>query len=145
MSETAIQSETGIADDTAPQITVALTVVPTIKDEAAPKGFRSTRGGDYHYKFDPESVHIVKAGTVIKYELTGCDLERFSMEDLYGTDFQTELSPPEFSEDGASVWVSHRNKRKGLITVFVNVTDRQSGIVQCDPQMTNDPPPGNCD
>ncbi|KAF1008275.1 MAG: hypothetical protein GAK28_01256 [Luteibacter sp.] len=145
MSETTIQSETGTPADDAPVLKVALTVVPSIKDDIAPKGFRSTRGGDYHYKFDPESVHIEKAGTVIRYELTGCDLKRFSMEDLYGTDFQTELSEPEFSEDGAAVWVSHRNKRKGLITVFVNVTDRLSGIVQCDPQMTNDPPPGGCE
>jgi len=139
MSETETLSQADA--DTAPVITVALTVVPAISNDI-PKGFLSNRTGDYHYKFNPDSVHVVQCGTVITYQLTDCDTTRFTMADLYGTDFRTELSPPTISSCGSQISVTHRNKRKGLITVFVNVIDRESGIVQCDPQMTNDPPPG---
>lgn len=127
------------------EIEVKLTVVASGSSDQIDHSFRQTRDTKYHYKFNPEIVHISAHDTKVTYRLTDCDTSRYSMANLYATPSE-QLSAPSIGDKGTSISVTHSNTVQRLLNILVTVHDntQERGLVQCDPQMTNDPPPGNC-
>lgn len=127
------------------EIVVSLTVVETGSSVEIDKSFRLTRDAKYHYKFDPDIVHVDQHNTVVTYQLTGCDTSRYIVDKLYATPTE-QLSQPMTNPKATAISVTHYNTVPRLIDILVTVIDTHQGRarVNCDPQMTNDPPPGNC-
>ncbi|UPG85336.1 hypothetical protein L2Y94_18840 [Luteibacter aegosomatis] len=122
------------------EIEVTLTI-----DETLP-GFGNDRGRKYNYVFNPERVHVIERDTRIVYRLSGCDLKRFRMTDIYTTDAENQFGKPEVIENGAAIAITHANKVKRLtellVMVAVNADGDEPDTLGLDPQVTNDPPPG---
>lgn len=122
-------------------IEVTLTVVETGSVHAI-EGLRKTRDEKYHYKFDPEIVNVTECNTTVRYQLAKeCSQKGYTVANLYATP-NTQLSEPTVGECGSYIEVTHSNKHQCLLSVLVTVNDSEKGLAQCDPQMTNDPPPG---
>jgi hypothetical protein len=117
-------------------ITVSLTVTED------PTGKGKANGGSYDYTFIPDSVHVTEKKTLIVYELVKEDRERFEMVDMYTTDTKKQFAKMQIIDKGTAISVIHENSRKQLTVVSLRVKDRARSIpVNCDPQVTNDPPP----
>lgn len=110
------------------------------------QGYRRTRDEHYYYRFDPEIVHVTEHDTIVIYHLVSEDANRYTITNLYATP-NTQLSTPEILAKGTAISVVHSNTQQCLLDILVTVADRQQQgrRVSCDPQMSNDPPPGGCE
>jgi hypothetical protein len=110
-------------------------------NDSAP-GTGNTGGANFTYTFVPDLVHVDKKDTDIVYRISEQDWPRFQMADMYTTDVHDQLHGVNIIEDGRAIRVVHRNSRKQLTIVSIKVNDTQSKArLDCDPQVTNDPPP----
>jgi hypothetical protein len=110
--------------------------------EDAEQGKANSRCGHYYYKFDPDVVHVDESSTLIEYKLAEKDEKRFEVVQLYVTDANAQIAEPKRSHDNTVISIVHKNTTRQLTVVTVRVRDRKhSRHVNCDPQVTNDPPP----
>jgi hypothetical protein len=115
-------------------------VTLTVKDSLLGDG--NTGGGRYNYTFDPDLIHVTEHDTEIVYRLAKEDQSRFRIVNLYSTDTRDQLDELEIREDGAELKIVHRNTYQQLTVVSLLVHDtKHDHPVNCDPQVTNDPPP----
>lgn len=108
----------------------------------SPSGTGNTGGGHFTYTFVPELVHVDKKDTDIVYRIADQDWPRYKMVDMYTTDVHDQFKDVNIIEEGRAIRVVHKNSRKQLTIVSIKVDDTQSSArLNCDPQVTNDPPP----
>ena len=118
----------------------SIDVTLTVKDSLLGQG--NTGGGRYSYTFEPDLIHVTERDTEIVYRLAEGDWPRFQIANLYTTDTKDQLEDMEVRKDGAELVVMHRNTRQQLTVVSLLVHDtKHERQVNCDPQVTNDPPP----
>lgn len=115
-------------------------VTLTVKDSQPGQG--NTGDGHYSYTFEPDLIHVTEKNTEIVYRLAEGDSPRFRIVNLYTTDTKEQLEHMEVRKDGAELAVTHRNTRQQLTVVSLLVRDTEHARhINCDPQVTNDPPP----
>ncbi len=118
----------------------SIDVVLTVEDNLLEQG--NTGGGSYSYSFEPDLIHVTERDTEIVYRLAEGDWPRFRITNIYTTDSKNQLEQKEVRMDGAELSVVHRNTHQQLIVVSLLVHDTKNDRpVNCDPQVTNDPPP----
>jgi hypothetical protein len=115
------------------KITVKLTI------EKRPDGTGNANGGSYHYSYDKDVVHVDDYDMEVKYELADEDKGLFKMKQIYLVDPHEQIEKKRINDD--SITFIHKNEKTQLTILTIRVEDVKQGVyVNCDPQVTNDPP-----
>ncbi|WP_223787356.1 hypothetical protein [Marinicella meishanensis] len=103
----------------------------------------NTCEGQYFYAFSPKTVLIKHNKTPINITFTKSTSDDFKMVALLSSDNHRTFNPPVFGTGNRSLQIETNSLERQLINVSVLVQDinNPEAIINCDPQVLNDPDP----
>ncbi len=101
----------------------------------------NARNGRYSYSYTPDFVQVNDKDTAITYTLDSKSATRFSIVSYALCDPTSQMYDVNIT-DGVLSMMDHCSQENQVIILSVLVIDNETGvIIDCDPQVTNVPPP----
>ncbi len=101
--------------------------------------------GKYFYSYTPDFALVSASDTRITYNLNGPGDKRFVIHSFAICDPNNEMSDFQLTDSSFSMTDAYKNINE-LIALTILVEDTLTGdIINCDPQVTNVPPPDDED
>ncbi len=101
----------------------------------------NARNGRYFYNYTPDFVQVDDKDTAITYALDSKSATRFSIYSYALCDPTNQMYDVNL-EGGVLSMMDHCSEENQVIILSILVKDNETGvIIDCDPQVTNVPPP----
>ncbi len=104
----------------------------------------NTGDGEYFYSFYPQTIftHDKDAKFVVKF--TERTTEHFEMVSMITSDAEDQLRESHVMPGKREIHAKNLNTKRKMINVSIVVRDTKSNLlINCDPQVLNDPDPEN--